>query len=97
MAGQFTATDSIEFYATGLDTPYTDTRVYWLTAGVELGQRIQVAGNPGGGGSRAGQVPVHGATQGSQHLFRGLKNGDKENWFGPLVSADPADLTLAVQ
>jgi hypothetical protein len=32
--------DSIEFYGTGLDTPYTDTRVYWLVAGSKPGKRI---------------------------------------------------------
>src|SRR4029079_3208173 len=37
---RFDAGDSIEFYAMGVDTPYTDTRVYWLMAGSQPGMRI---------------------------------------------------------
>ncbi len=33
--------DFIEFYAMGEDTRYTDTNVYWLTAGGSAGKRIQ--------------------------------------------------------
>src|SRR5262249_7973840 len=38
--GQFDATDAIEFYGLGIDTPSTDTRTYWLTAGNQQGKRI---------------------------------------------------------
>ncbi len=34
--------DSIAFYGAGLDTPATDTRVYWLTAGKNPGLRIPI-------------------------------------------------------
>jgi hypothetical protein len=38
---QFGTTASIEFYGTGLDTPWTNTRTYWLIAGTTPGERIQ--------------------------------------------------------
>jgi hypothetical protein len=33
--------DAIEFYGIGLDTPSTDTRVYWLIEGFRPGKRIR--------------------------------------------------------
>ena len=44
--GQFDAADAIEFYGTGVDTPYTDTRVYWLLADSRPGQRVTVHEGP---------------------------------------------------
>jgi len=38
---QFGPQDSIEFYGTGLDTPFTDTRVYWLMEGLRPGNEFQ--------------------------------------------------------
>ncbi|TLY18813.1 MAG: LamG domain-containing protein, partial [Nitrospirae bacterium] len=35
--GRFDASDAIEFYGLGLDTPWTDTRTYWLVAGRQAG------------------------------------------------------------
>ncbi|HEY6119192.1 MAG TPA: C25 family cysteine peptidase [Pyrinomonadaceae bacterium] len=42
--GQFVSGDFIEFYGQGVDTPTTDTNVYYLIAGAAAGKRI-----PGGG------------------------------------------------
>ncbi|HUL98953.1 MAG TPA: hypothetical protein VLU24_05965, partial [Mycobacterium sp.] len=42
--GRFDSTDAVEFYATGQDTPYTDTHVYWLVAGKSRGLRVGVSG-----------------------------------------------------
>lgn len=99
--GRFDPADAIEFYGTGVDTPYTDTRVYWLTAGGPRGQRIGVTGSAG---AIAGAAATRGAASFWATLqrkdraiyFAALRNGDTENWFGPLVWADPTDLTLTV-
>ncbi|MEP6593303.1 MAG: hypothetical protein ABJC51_06400, partial [Acidobacteriota bacterium] len=40
--GRLDPEDRIEFFATGLDTPSTDTRVYWLVAGSRPGRRLPV-------------------------------------------------------
>ncbi|HEX8140302.1 MAG TPA: C25 family cysteine peptidase [Pyrinomonadaceae bacterium] len=38
---KFGPTDSIEFYGAGLNTPWTDTQVYWLIVGQTPGARIR--------------------------------------------------------
>src|SRR5262249_14696218 len=40
-AGQFDASSTIEFYGTGLDSPVTEARTYWLVWGDTIGKRIQ--------------------------------------------------------
>src|SRR5262249_45106242 len=46
--GSFDPNDAIEFYATGLDVPSTDTRTYWLVAGSQPGKRINTTAGKGG-------------------------------------------------
>ena len=65
----FDAEDSIEFYGTGVDTSFTDTRVYWLAQGTRLGKRIKTKS------SRAGPATVQsfsytGGDQGTVPLYR---------------------------
>jgi len=43
-SGQLGSSDFIEFYGTGLDTPTTDTHVYYLVNGSQPGLRITVFG-----------------------------------------------------
>ena len=45
--GRFDPADAIEFYATGLDTEFTDTRVYWLVDTSSAGKRVRAVNNPG--------------------------------------------------
>jgi hypothetical protein len=95
--------DSIEFYGTGLDTPYSDTRVYWLVPGSKPGKRID---------SHIFNPPFlnpHSAIRNSFESFpytvekkdrtiyvAALKNGDASNFFGAVVSAAPVDQVLKV-
>src|SRR2546422_10774822 len=37
---RFGPSDAIEFYGLGLDTSWTDTRIYWLVAGSQAGKRV---------------------------------------------------------
>jgi len=53
--GRFGPGDAIEFYGTGVDTPYTDTRIYWLVTG---------------GGQGRLELLDDAAAQGPQHLLR---------------------------
>jgi len=39
--------DSIEFYGVALDTPTSDTQIYWLASGLGTGKRINVQRSPG--------------------------------------------------
>jgi hypothetical protein len=94
VAGHFTSGDSIEFYATGLDTPYTDTRIYWLASGKQAGLRMASTSNAGVTGTPQTNFLSTVRRKDRSIYFAALENGDKENWFGPLVSTDPASLTL---
>lgn len=83
--------DAIEFYGFGADTAYTDTRTYWLRAGVQAGRRIVL--------DRGGSSDLLTATGFSSVVrrkdrsiyFAAIENGDKENWFGPVVRPDVED------
>ncbi|HYW70960.1 MAG TPA: C25 family cysteine peptidase [Pyrinomonadaceae bacterium] len=44
-SGVLSSTDFIEFWGQGLNTPTTDTRVYWLRNGPTPGKRIQLDGD----------------------------------------------------
>lgn len=64
--GRFDPSDMVEFYATGLDVPSTDTRVYWLVAGAQPGKRINTTSAKGGlsatdgaGGSASQRQRLH--------------------------------------
>lgn len=93
--GHFDTGDAVEFYGTGTDTPFTDTRTYWLIGGTLNGHRIQSRGPAGP------QLP--GATSYWSTIRRkdrsiylaALVNGDAENWFGAPISSDPTVLTIA--
>ena len=41
--GRFDPTDAIGFYGEGVDTAYTDLRVYWVVSGAARGRRIATA------------------------------------------------------
>jgi hypothetical protein len=96
--GRFDSTDAVEFYATGQDTPYTDTHVYWLVAGKSRGLRVGVSGPALGDAGRIAATNFVSTVQRKDRsvYFAALKNGDTENWFGPMISSDPTDLTLDV-
>ena len=98
--GRFDPEDAIEFYGTGVDTPYTGTRVYWLVAGGQPGLRVGPAprGAVRGGPQGAGAASFWGTLEQKDRsiYFAALRNGEAENWFGPLIWAWPTDLVVPV-
>lgn len=93
--GRLDSQDSVEFYGVGLDTPTTNTRVYWLVAGRQSGQRIgqvEAAGNPTTGGS----FPYTVERKDRMVYFSSLLNGDAENFFGPVVGSAGVAQTLTL-
>jgi hypothetical protein len=87
--------DSIEFYGTGQDTPSTDAHVYWLTSTGKNGMRIKhVKGE--GAQQTATSFPFTVERKDRTIYFSGLRNGDKENFFGPVISTVPVEQTLTV-
>ena len=96
--GQFDPADAIEFYGTGVDTPYADTAVYWLTWGTGTGLRVQDA--PPAGPGPAGAPRFWGTVERKDRsvYFAALRNGSAENWFGELISPDaPVDVIVNVR
>jgi hypothetical protein len=77
-SGPLSANDYLEFYGTGLDTPTTDTHVYYLINGSQAGLRIPVAGE-----IQTNVVPLSSPMPSplaqSTNDARGLSNGV---WFG---------------
>jgi len=93
--GRFSARDSVEFYATGADTPYTATRTYWIVAGDSMGQRIPVVDGPTGGVAGPSSFPSSVELKPREIFFGALINGDTENFFGPLIiPGEPASQAI---
>ncbi|HUN88098.1 MAG TPA: C25 family cysteine peptidase [Terriglobales bacterium] len=89
---------SIEFYGIGIDTPYSDTRIYWLIWGSDVGQRLQTiipshASLPSASGYEAEAV-----REDRTFYFAALTtNGDADNFFGDIVTgaAVPEQLEIS--
>jgi predicted extracellular nuclease len=88
--------DAIEFYGIGLDTASTTSRVYWLIAGSQPGQRIQQVKSAGGQAS-ALSFPYTVERKDRTIYFSALRNGDKENFFGAVVTRTPVNQSLTLQ
>ncbi len=85
---------ALEFYGTGIDTPYSGTRVYWLVAGEGPGQRIpHLPPSTGSNQSRASFRATVELTPRTTY-FAALITSDGNNFFGSLVSSTPVDQTI---
>ena len=93
--GEFGSGAAIEFYGVGLDTPSTDTRTYWLVAGTTPGKRIQQVKEKGVPAAAA-SFPYTVERRDKLIYFASLRNGDKENFFGPVVTSNSATQSLTV-
>jgi hypothetical protein len=91
--GRLDTGDTVQFYGVGLDTPHTDTRVYWLTAGPGRGKRIK-----GARGADAGPGPLS-FPYTVEHrertvYFSALVNGEADNFFGRIIASAPVPVAL---
>ena len=93
--GRFDAGDAIEFYGTAIDSQATDTQVYWLTAGNGNGLRMKLQPTSSASGT-AISYPAVAELKERFVYFASLENGERENFFGKVVSATPAEHTLTV-
>ncbi|MEW6129458.1 MAG: C25 family cysteine peptidase [Acidobacteriota bacterium] len=85
--GRFDTTDAVEFYGLGLDSTATDERVYWLTFGNQAGLRVKSA-KVDGATSGAASFTQTGERKDRFIYFSALRNGDRENFFGSLVTSN---------
>ncbi|HSO74313.1 MAG TPA: C25 family cysteine peptidase, partial [Blastocatellia bacterium] len=94
--GAFDQTDAIEFYATGQDLPSTDTHTYWLAGGKQRGKRISSeSSDPEPGGARSFAYTLE--RKDKTIYFSSLRNGDAENFFGPVIASQPVNQELTLQ
>jgi hypothetical protein len=96
--GQFDPEDAIEFYGVGVDTPYTDIRTYWLIAGEDLGSRIKTRKADLNGKPRSATSSFRFAVELKERTvyFPALKNGDAENFFGPVLATEPMEKIITL-
>ncbi|HYL61358.1 MAG TPA: C25 family cysteine peptidase [Candidatus Methylomirabilis sp.] len=96
-AGPLGPNDSFEFYGTGIDTPFSGTRVYWLVSGGHFGKRIPSVAVRATGLSEPQSFPFTVVLQQRTTYFPTLLNGENnDNFFGAAVTSEPVDLPLTV-
>jgi uncharacterized repeat protein (TIGR01451 family) len=96
-AGPLGPNDSIEFYGTGIDTPFSGTRVYWLIRGSHPGMRIASIPALNTGLSEPRSFPLTVVLQQRTTYFGTLLNGENsDNFFGALVTSAPVHQQLTV-
>jgi len=108
--GRFDPLDVIEFYGTGLDTPFTDAHVYWLVIGsrpgwrvdspfvdirLDLSNRMRLPRGLRGRGAPL-SFPFSLELKERTFYFAALKNGERDNFFGSVISQEPVDQLLTV-
>jgi hypothetical protein len=93
--GRFDSGDAVEFFGSGVDTPYTNTRVYYLTAGDGSGLRMKVVPYVAGPPVRASYPATVELKKRTTH-FSALANGETENFFGDVVAFEPCDQVLTL-
>jgi uncharacterized repeat protein (TIGR01451 family) len=94
--GGFGPQAALQFYGTGIDTQYSGTRVYWLVAADEPGQRIHVL--PPSTGSNQPPASFLATVELTPHTtyFAALITSSGNNFFGSLISSTPLDQTMYV-
>ena len=96
-AGPLGPNDTIEFYGTGIDTPFSGARVYWLVRGSRPGKRISSINAAGRDAAGVASFPFTVLFQQRTTYFVALLNGiNNDNFFGAVVTSDPVGQPLTV-
>ncbi|MGA8867288.1 MAG: hypothetical protein WB510_09985, partial [Candidatus Sulfotelmatobacter sp.] len=94
--GGFGPQAAINFYGTGIDTPYSGTRVYWLAAESTPGARIQQMQPSSGSNQPPADFPFTVEWKPRTTYFAALITRNGNNFFGPLISSTPVDQIMQV-
>jgi hypothetical protein len=96
--GRFDGSDAIEFYGTGADTAFTDTRVYWLVKDTRASQpalRIETA--PALSSSTGALRYAAVAERRDRSVYFGaFKDESRASFFGPVITADAVEQALTL-
>lgn len=86
---------TIEFYATGQDTLFTNTRTYWVTVGQQPGKRISQL-ESSGKDEGTGSFEYTAELKEKLIYFSAILNADEDNFFGRIITTTPVahNLTL---
>jgi uncharacterized repeat protein (TIGR01451 family) len=88
---------AIEFYGTGIDTPFSADRVYWIVSENQSGKRILPVGSAPSGSTGPSSFEFSVVRQDRTTYFAALLNGvNNDNFFGAAVTSDPVDQDLIV-
>ncbi len=86
---------ALEFYGTGIDTPFSAERVYWLIRDHQSGKRIPVEPLLSSGSASPNSFPFTVVREDRTTYFAALLNGENnDNFFGAVVTSDPVDQDL---
>jgi len=89
------ASDAIEFYGTGIDTPFSAQRVYWLVRENHTGRRILPVPPPVSGSASPASFPFSVIREDRTTYFAALLNGENnDNFFGATITSDPVGQDL---
>src|SRR5208337_1880765 len=96
-SGPPSPSDAIEFYGTGIDTPFTADRVYWLVSDNHSPKRILPAVAPVSGSTAPARFPFTVLREDRTTYFAALLNGENnDNFFGAIITSEATDQDLVV-
>ncbi|HEX8619297.1 MAG TPA: C25 family cysteine peptidase, partial [Thermoanaerobaculia bacterium] len=96
--GKFDADDTIEFFGTGIDTPASGGRVYFVVNDKGRGARLRQQSGAKKGTAAPASFPYSYWRKERTVFFSGLvNNGDNDNFFGAVVTSWPVSEPLAVE
>jgi uncharacterized repeat protein (TIGR01451 family) len=96
-SGPPSPSDAIEFYGTGIDTPFSADRVYWLISGNQWPKRILPLATPVSGSTAPVSFPFTVLREDRTIYFAALLNGENnDNFFGAVITSEPTDQNLVV-
>lgn len=91
---KFDTNDTIEFFGLPIDTPGTGGHVYYVTTSKGSGLRVKASSATGGATAPAAFNYTFNRTERLLYFSGLVNNGDRDNWFGAIVSTDPVGETL---
>ncbi len=79
-----------------MDTSWTDAQVNWLVEGADLGQRAPALMPTWAATAEPDSFPFTLEQRERTIYVAALRNGEEENFYGPVVAATPVDQVIDV-